>query len=225
MTQVPYVEALLALATMEGGPEHPPDAVEPEEFVLCELGDHDESAEHAGHLWTADTTDDQDLWLLWSGTGAHRVHRLDLLHLCPAVLRELATRTVTTCAFFDHHPGPHSFSVTDPLGDLIAEHVHSEVRRLVSEGDGRGPGMPDAPGTPDAPGASDAPGRPDTPGMPDAPDAPGAPGAPGAPDAPGAPGWPGAPGAPGRPDAPGTLNGPGASGRPETPDVPDTDAP
>ncbi|MBK6044251.1 hypothetical protein [Streptomyces sp. MBT55] len=162
VTQVPYAEALLALATMEGGPEHPPDAVEPEEFVLCELGDHDESAEHAGHLWTADTPDDQDLWLLWSGTGAHRVHRLDMLRLCPAVLRELATRTVTTCAFFDHHPGPHSFSVTDPLGDLIAAHVHSEVRRLVAE-DGA-PGRPDTPGTLNGPGA---PGRPDTPDVPD----------------------------------------------------------
>lgn len=114
VTQVPYAETLLALATMEGGPEHPPDVVEPEDFVLCELGDHDESAEHAAHLWTADVPDDRDLWFLWSGTGAHRVHRLDTLRLCPAVLREMATRTVTTCAFFDHHPGPHSFSVTDP---------------------------------------------------------------------------------------------------------------
>lgn len=147
MTQVPYAEALLALATMEGGPDHPPDVVEPEDFVLCELADHDESAEHAAPLCTADVPDDRDLWFLWSGTGAHRVHRLDTLRLCPAVLRELATRTVTTCAFFDHHPGPHSFSVTDPLGDLIADHVHSEVRRLVSGDDT--PGAPDAPDVPD----------------------------------------------------------------------------
>ncbi|MFE3387047.1 hypothetical protein [Streptomyces anulatus] len=145
VTQVPYAETLLALATMEGGPECPPDVVEAEDYVLCELGDHDESAEHAAHLWTADVPDDRDLWLLWSGTGAHRVHRLDTPRLCPAVLREPATRTVTTCAYFDHHPGPHSFSVTDPLGDLIADHVHSEVRRLVSEDD-----APDVPDT-DAP--------------------------------------------------------------------------
>ncbi|WP_069743504.1 hypothetical protein [Streptomyces sp. EN23] len=154
VTQVPYAEALLALATMEGGPAHPPDVVEAEDFVLCELGDHDESAEHAAHLWTADTPDDQDLWFLWSGAGAHRVHRLHTLRPCPAVLRELATHTVTTCAFFDHHPGPHSFSVTDPLGDLIAEHVHSEVRRLVSEDDD--------PGAPDASDVSDVPDVPDT---------------------------------------------------------------
>lgn len=155
VTQVPYPETLLALATMEGGPTHPPDIVEPEDFVLCELGDHDESAEHAAHLWTADTSDDRDLWFLWSGTGAHRVHRLDTLPLCPAVLRELATRAVTLCAYFDHHPGPHSFSVTDPLGDLIAEHVHSEVRRLVSEDEA--PGTHDTSGTPDAPDVPDVP--------------------------------------------------------------------
>lgn len=57
------------------------------------------------------------------------------------------TRTVTTCAYFDHHTGPHSFSVTDPLGDLIAEHVHSEVRRLVSGDDT--PGTPDGSDVPD----------------------------------------------------------------------------
>ncbi|MGW9305268.1 hypothetical protein ACWHA3_31195 [Streptomyces cyaneofuscatus] len=34
-------------------------------------------------------------------------------------LRDLATHTVTPCAYFDHHPAPHSFFVTDPLGDLI----------------------------------------------------------------------------------------------------------
>ncbi|MBT2899692.1 hypothetical protein [Streptomyces sp. McG3] len=147
VAQVPYAETLLALAAMEGGPEHPPDVVEAEDFALCELADHDETAEHAAHLWTADVPDDRDLWFRWSGTGAHRVHRLDTLRLCPAVLRELATRTVTTCAYFDHHPGPHSFSVTDPLGDLIAEHVHSEVRRLVSEDDALG--APDAPDVPD----------------------------------------------------------------------------
>ncbi|MFF0566386.1 hypothetical protein ACFYT7_01870 [Streptomyces sp. NPDC004041] len=165
VAQVPYLDVLLALATMEGGPGHPPDVVGPEDFALCELGDHDASSEHAAHLWTADTSDDQDLWLLWSGTGAHRVHRLDVLRLCPAVLRELATRTVTVCGYFDHHPGPHSFSVTDPLGDLIADHVHSEVRRLV-----RGDDVPGPPGTPCPPGLSDAPGPPEAPETPDVPD-------------------------------------------------------
>ncbi|MEV1049114.1 hypothetical protein [Streptomyces sp. NPDC049916] len=130
VTQVPYAEALLALATMEGGPVHPPDVLDREDFLLCELGAHDETAQHAAHLWTADTPDDRDLWFLWSGAEAHRVHDLDTLPLCPAVLRHLPTRTVTTCAFFSCHPGPHSFSVTDPLGDLLAEQLHGEVRRL-----------------------------------------------------------------------------------------------
>ncbi len=52
--------------------------------------------------------------------------------------------------------------MTDPLGDLIAAHVHSEVRRLVAEDDA--PGTPDAPGTLNGPGA---PGRPETPDVPD----------------------------------------------------------
>ncbi|MFE3720999.1 hypothetical protein [Streptomyces cyaneofuscatus] len=120
VTPVPYAEALLALATMKGGPEHPPDVLEPDEFLLCELGEHDESVEHAAYLWAAETPDlDQDLWLLWTGTGAHRLYRLDVLPVCPAILRSFITGTVTACTYFDHHPGPHSFSVTDPLGELI----------------------------------------------------------------------------------------------------------
>jgi len=120
VTPVPYAEALLALATMKGGPEHPPDVLEPDEFLLCELGEHDESVEHAAYLWAAETPDlDQDLWLLWTGTGAHRLYRLDVLPVCPAILRNFVTSTVTACTYFDHHLGPHSFSVTDPLGELI----------------------------------------------------------------------------------------------------------
>ncbi|MFD0423010.1 hypothetical protein [Streptomyces parvus] len=32
-----------------------------------------------------------------------------------------------------HCPGPRSWAVADPLGDLIAERVHGEVRRLTAE--------------------------------------------------------------------------------------------
>jgi len=126
VTDVPYYEALLALTTMEGGPEHPPEVLDQDEFLLCELGEHDDSVEHAAHVWAADTPDDRDLWLLWAGTGAHRVHRFDVVPLCPAVLRNLVTRTTTLCAYFDHHPGPHSFSVTDPLGELITERAGAD---------------------------------------------------------------------------------------------------
>ncbi|MGW8986848.1 hypothetical protein ACWGQ9_29885 [Streptomyces parvus] len=136
VTDVPFHEALLALATTEGGPEHPPDVLAEDEFLLCELGEHDEAAEHAAHLWAADVPgDDRDLWFLWTGSGSHRVYRFAALSLCPALLRDLANRTATSCAYFDHHPGPHSWAVTDPLGDLLAERVHGEVRRLTAEDD------------------------------------------------------------------------------------------
>ncbi|MET9765955.1 hypothetical protein [Streptomyces sp. NPDC006415] len=72
---------------------------------------------------------------MWTGADAHRVYRLDTLPLCPARLRDLATRAVTSCGYFDHHPGPHAWAVTDPLGDLIIERLYGEVRRLTSEDD------------------------------------------------------------------------------------------
>ncbi|CAM5445684.1 hypothetical protein SCALM49S_07615 [Streptomyces californicus] len=92
-----------------------------------------------------ETTFGEELWLLWSGDGAHRVHRLDVLPVCPARLRVLATGAVTQCAFFDHHSGPHSFSVTDPLGDLIAD------RPPGPPGDGDPPDHREPPGDPGPP--------------------------------------------------------------------------
>ncbi|MFI1185316.1 hypothetical protein [Streptomyces californicus] len=169
VTDIPYAEALLALATMDGGPAHPTDYVEQDDFVLCELGEHDESAEHAAHLWLAETTFGEELWLLWSGEGAHRVHRLDVLPVCPARLRVLATGAVTLCAFFDHHSGPHSFSVTDPLGDLIAD---------------RPSGLPGTPGRHDDREPQDRREPPEHPERPDRREPPGDPGPPGSPDTP-----------------------------------------
>lgn len=155
VTPVPFAEALLALATMEGGPEHPADVLDQDDFLLCELGEHDESVEHAGHLWAADIPgEDQDLWLRWTGSGTHRVYRLDVLPLCPALLRDFVMRTVTLCAYFDHHPGPHSFSVTDPLGELISGHVHADAQRLASEDGSADTGTTDP--DPDHAGEGDA---------------------------------------------------------------------
>ncbi|WP_236569414.1 hypothetical protein [Streptomyces sp. MBT58] len=37
VTPVPYAEALLALVATEGGPEHPADVLDQDEFLLCEL--------------------------------------------------------------------------------------------------------------------------------------------------------------------------------------------
>ncbi|MFH9264125.1 hypothetical protein ACH4KN_07670 [Streptomyces sp. NPDC017546] len=83
VTGVPFAEALLALATMEGGPEHPPDVLAQDDYLL----------------------------------------------------RDLTTRAVTSCAYFDHHPGPRSFSVSDPLGDLVTLHIHGEIQRLGTDDD------------------------------------------------------------------------------------------
>ncbi|MFF9079095.1 hypothetical protein ACF1BR_05350 [Streptomyces rubiginosohelvolus] len=69
------------------------------------------------------------------GVGTHRVFRFADLPLCPALLRDLVSRTVSSCAYFDQHPGPHSWGVTEPLGDLIAERIHREVRRLTTGDD------------------------------------------------------------------------------------------
>ncbi|MEE1730109.1 hypothetical protein PUR33_13430 [Streptomyces sp. BE282] len=37
VTPVPYAEGLLALVATEGGPEHPADVLDQDEFLLCEL--------------------------------------------------------------------------------------------------------------------------------------------------------------------------------------------
>ncbi|MEU2821549.1 hypothetical protein ABZ763_04500 [Streptomyces bacillaris] len=70
VTEIPVPEALVALLDLEGGPDDPRDAMADDCFLLCELGEHDESVEHATHLWTAEPHGEQDLWLLWAGTGA-----------------------------------------------------------------------------------------------------------------------------------------------------------
>ncbi|MEU7344155.1 hypothetical protein ABZ778_09525 [Streptomyces bacillaris] len=135
VTDLPIIEALAALTTMEGAPAHPPDAL-PEGFVLCELAEHDETAEHASYLCAAETREDRDLWFIWTGTGAHRVHRFDVLPLCLAALHERPTGLIRQCLLFRHHrPRDHSFFVTDPLRELIAEEQQERQagKRLASE--------------------------------------------------------------------------------------------
>ncbi|MEI7031327.1 hypothetical protein [Streptomyces pratensis] len=133
VTHVPLDEAPFVLDAPEGRAEGPPDGSARGPFLLCDLGEHDEHVEHAAHLWSAKTPSDPAVWLFWTGTGADRVHRVAAVPWCPAALRRLDTGVVRLCAFFDHHAAPHSWSVTDPLGDLIAE-------RVVSDGDPAGPG-------------------------------------------------------------------------------------
>ncbi|MDX2917673.1 MULTISPECIES: hypothetical protein [Streptomyces] len=116
----------------------PPDAVlrltapgvdgpeEPEPYVLCELGAHDDRrTEHAAYLRPGRTPDSPALWFFWTGSGPERIHRAESAPWCPAVLRRLDSGLVRRCAFLDHHTAPHSWDVTDPLGDLIAERIVS----------------------------------------------------------------------------------------------------
>ncbi|MFH9202719.1 hypothetical protein ACH4KO_33960 [Streptomyces anulatus] len=117
----------------------PPDAVlrllapgvddpgDPEPYVLCELGEHDgQHTEHAAFLRPGRTPDSSAQWFFWTGGGPERLHRTDRAPWCPALLRRLDTDVVRRCAYFDHHPAPHSWDVEDPLGDLIAERLVSD---------------------------------------------------------------------------------------------------
>ncbi|MFJ7081839.1 hypothetical protein ACIQU8_01175 [Streptomyces griseus] len=111
------VSRLTALGT--DGPE------DPEPYVLCELGTHDDGphTEHAAYLRPGRTPDSPALWFFWTGSGPERTHRAESASWCPAVLRRLDSGLVRRCALFDHHTAPHSWDVTDPLGDLIAERL------------------------------------------------------------------------------------------------------
>ncbi|MFH9268985.1 hypothetical protein ACH4KN_32705 [Streptomyces sp. NPDC017546] len=128
VTKAPPGDVPDAPAAVAGGPDSPPDAVTPNHlpFLLCELGEHDDAfPEHAAYLRSAGPSSAPALWFFWTGAGLQRVNRVDTVPWCPAVLRHLGTGVVQRCAFFDRHPPPHSWSVTDPLGDLIAERLLS----------------------------------------------------------------------------------------------------
>ncbi|MFI2119367.1 hypothetical protein ACH489_33375 [Streptomyces rubiginosohelvolus] len=103
---------------------------DPEPYVLCELGTHDTTptgphTEHAAYIGPGRTPDSPALWFFWTGSGPERTHRAVSAPWCPAVLRRLDSGLVRRCALFDHHPASHSWDVTDPLGDLIAERLVS----------------------------------------------------------------------------------------------------
>ncbi|MEU1169883.1 hypothetical protein [Streptomyces microflavus] len=128
VTYTPITEAVIALTTLEGEPVHPEDVLL-EEFVLCELPEHDETAEHAAQLYVGETREDQDLWLFWTGTDAHRIYRLEALAMCPARLHDRHTGLTRRCIFFyNHRPRDHSFFVTDPLRQALAEEIRAGLR-------------------------------------------------------------------------------------------------
>ncbi|MFG3406844.1 hypothetical protein [Streptomyces sp. NPDC048142] len=125
MTREPPGDVLSAFAAEDGDSDSPPSGGTQNPFLLCELGEHDTRTEHAAFLRAIEPPSAAALWFFWAGDGPDRVHRVDIVPWCPAVLRHLGTGVVRLCAFYDHHVAPHSWSVTDPLGDLIAERITS----------------------------------------------------------------------------------------------------
>ncbi|MDJ1644509.1 hypothetical protein [Streptomyces pakalii] len=137
VTDTPITHALVALVEMPGGPDDPDDHLADRPYVLCELGEHDEDTEHAAHLWTAETEPPQHLWFRWteSGSGLRVHHRFVILPGCPARFINIDEGYRQWCGFPDEHPGDHSFRITDPLRDALAERARLEAQRLISEDD------------------------------------------------------------------------------------------
>ncbi|MGW8975106.1 hypothetical protein [Streptomyces platensis] len=127
-TEVPEIDAIVALTTMQGGPDNPPDALAVDDFLLCELGEHGEHTEHAAQLWTAEIPAVRDLWLFWRDTGTHRTYRFAELPPCLAMNHRLSVANRQGCIFFDRHPAVHSWDVTDPLVDLLTERARQELQ-------------------------------------------------------------------------------------------------
>ncbi|WP_345982090.1 hypothetical protein [Streptomyces sp. DSS69] len=120
VTRLPLSEVLTTLVTMPLGPDAPPEDFTLDQYVLCELGEHDAVTDHAALLCPAENPDRPALWFFWTGTSTDRTHRITTAPWCPAVLRNLSTDAVLGCSLFASHPTGHSWDVTDPLADLIA---------------------------------------------------------------------------------------------------------
>ncbi|MBT2376721.1 hypothetical protein J7E90_04895 [Streptomyces sp. ISL-111] len=137
--EVPEMGALVVLAAMHAEPGPTPgvpgvpEVPELDDMLLCELGEHDEKTEHAAQLWAGEMAAARALWMFWTDrdtdTGMRRAFRFAELPPCPAVMRTLATDEREVCVLFDRHAAGHSWDVTDPLADLMAERVREEVRR------------------------------------------------------------------------------------------------
>ncbi|MFI1805340.1 hypothetical protein ACH415_17225 [Streptomyces californicus] len=131
ITNLPHDEALPALLAMDDGPDDAEDLLDDKPYVLCELGEHDETTEHAARLWTAETEPPASLWFLWTtSAGGHRVHhRLVLLALCPYRIHRLRENYRQWCGLYEDHPGNHSFHITDPLRDAHHAHIRHNAQR------------------------------------------------------------------------------------------------
>ncbi|PZT76628.1 MULTISPECIES: hypothetical protein [unclassified Streptomyces] len=133
-TKIPELDALVALTTMEGGPEQPPDALAFGDHLMCELGEHDDHQEHAAQLWSAEIPAERDLWLLWNGTDANRAYRFTELTPCPALYRPDSVEHCEACVFYAGHPAAHSWNVRDPLGRLLEDIARRHVRQMFTDG-------------------------------------------------------------------------------------------
>ncbi|MEU3880081.1 hypothetical protein ACFV6M_23980 [Streptomyces californicus] len=136
VTETPIDQAVVALISLDA--ELLDDAYEYVTdlgFLLCQLGEHDETTEHTSHLWTAETDPPQGLWFTWTGRGPHRIFRFETLTLCPAILYDFKEDRRSWCGLHDHHAGEHTFNVEDPLRTLIHERARREAHRRMSEGD------------------------------------------------------------------------------------------
>ncbi|WP_337192286.1 hypothetical protein [Streptomyces sp. YIM 132580] len=136
--EVPEMGTLVVLTAMNpepgrtpGAPGVPgvPELPELDDVLLCELGEHDDRTEHAAQLWAGEMAASRDLWMFWADADGRRRFRFAELPPCPAVMRTLATGEREVCVLFDRHSAPHSWDVTDPLGDLMAERLRQEVER------------------------------------------------------------------------------------------------
>ncbi|MFJ6610524.1 hypothetical protein ACIQPT_09610 [Streptomyces sp. NPDC091289] len=135
-TELPEMGARVALMGLEDGPGEASEAPELDEFLLCELGEHDEDTEHAAQLWSA--YGGRDLWMLWADADGRRKFRFKELLPCPAVIHRLSVKEGDACVLYDRHPSAHSWDVTDPLADLMAERIREEVQRDRDGGGGAG---------------------------------------------------------------------------------------
>ncbi|MFJ4706746.1 hypothetical protein ACIP6I_18115 [Streptomyces anulatus] len=137
-TELPEMGARVALMGLEDGPGQASEAPDLDDFLLCELGEHEEGVEHAAQLWSASAPVGRDLWMFWTDTesGARRKFRFAELLPCPAVIHRLSVKDGDACMLYDRHPATHSWDVTDPLADLMAERIQEEVRRDREGGGG-----------------------------------------------------------------------------------------
>ncbi|WP_032752257.1 hypothetical protein [Streptomyces sp. NRRL B-1381] len=104
ITNLPHDEALPALLAMDDGPDDAEDLLDDKPYVLCELGEHDETTEHAARLWTA------ECGLYEDHPGNHSFHITDPLRDAHhAHIRHNAQRThrCDTDDPEDDHDAPH----------------------------------------------------------------------------------------------------------------------